>query len=145
MILALKGVGVYFVGGITLACAGAFLLSVLKRPLDHAEKYIISLVEELRNTETLREQMSEAIATLSTMIEAGAQSIKSKREGILHPLRRLPPEILIHIFHDCIAEEVEDIRNQLPYSPLIQSPVILAGVCTQWRRIVLQTPRFSRI
>ncbi len=120
----------------------ATLLSVLKRPLDHAEKYVVSLVEELHNTLTLREQMSEAIATLSTMIEAGAQSIKSKREGILHPLRRLPPEILLHIFHECVAEEVEVVRNQLPYSSLIQSPVILAGVCTQWRRIVLQTPRF---
>ncbi len=30
LILALKGIGVFFVGGITLACAGAFLLSVLK-------------------------------------------------------------------------------------------------------------------
>ena len=122
----------------------ATLLSVLKRPLEHAENYLISLVQELHNTETLREQMSEAIATLSTMIKAGTQSIKSKREGILHPLRRLPPEILIQIFHECVAEEVKVLRNQLPFSTVIQSPLILAGVCTQWRRIVLHNPRLWR-
>lgn len=72
----------------------ATLLSVLKRPLEHVENHVVSLVEELHTTETLRDQMSEAIATLSTMIQAGLQSIKYKREGILHPLRRLPPEIL---------------------------------------------------
>jgi hypothetical protein len=105
----------------------ATLLSVLKRPLEHVENYVVSLVEELHNTETLREQMSEAIVTLSTMIEAGVQSIRYKREGILHPLRRLPPEILLQIFHECVAEEVEDLRNQLPFSTVIQSPMILAG------------------
>jgi hypothetical protein len=122
--------------------AVATLLSVLKRPLEHAETYAVSLVEELNSTETLREQMSEAVATLSTMINAGVQSSKYKREGILHPLRRLPPEILLQIFHECVTEEVEDLRNQLPFSEATQSPVILAGVCTQWRRIVQHNPRF---
>jgi len=119
----------------------ATLLLVLRRPLEHVEKYVVSLVEELHNTETLRDQMSEAVATLSTMIQAGLQSIKYKREGILHPLRHLPPEILILIFHECVAEEVEDLRNQLPSSTVVQSPMVLARVCTQWRRIVLQNQR----
>ena len=120
----------------------ATLLSVLKRPIDHAETYLVSLVEELHSTETLREQMSDAVATLSTMINVGVQSIKSKREGILHPLRRLPPEILLQIFHECVAEEVEVSRNQLPFQGVIQSPMRLAGVCAQWHRIVMHNPRF---
>lgn len=120
----------------------ATLLSVLKRPLERVETYVASVVEELHSTETLREQMSEAVATLSTMINVGVQSIKYKREGVLHPLRRLPPEILLQIFHECVAEEVEALRNQLPFSKVIQSPLVLAGVCTRWRRIVLQNPRF---
>ena len=119
----------------------ATLLSVLKRPLEHVDKYLSSLVEELHNTETLRDQMAEAVVTLSTMIQTGLQSLKYKREGILHPLRRLPPEILLQIFHECVAEEVEDLRNQLPSSTVIQSPMVLAGVCTKWRRIVLHHPR----
>jgi hypothetical protein len=119
----------------------ATLLSVLKRPLENVEGHIASLVEELHTTETLRHQMSEAITTLSTMIQAGLQSIKFKREGILHPLRRIPPEILLQIFHECVAEEVEDLRSQLPFSTVIQLPMVLAGVCTQWRRTVLQNPR----
>jgi len=120
----------------------ATLLSVLKRPLKHVETYLVSLVEELHSTETLREQMSDAVATLSTMINAGVQSIKSKREGILHPLRRLPPEILLQIFHECVAEEVEVLRNQLPSPGAIQSPMRLAGVCARWHRIVMHNPRF---
>ena len=119
----------------------ATLLSVLKRPLEHVDKYVVSLVEEIHDTETLRDQMAEAVVTLSTMIQAGLQSIKYKREGILHPLRRLPPEILLQIFHECVAEEVENLRNQLPSSTVIQSPMVLAGVCTKWRRIVLRNPR----
>jgi len=119
----------------------ATLLSVLKRPLEHLENYAASLVEDLHTTETLREQMSEAIATLSTMIEAGVQSIRYKREGILHPLRCLPPELLLQIFHEYVGEEVEDLRNQLPFSTMIQSPMILTRVCTQWRGIVMQNPR----
>jgi hypothetical protein len=122
--------------------AVATLLSVLKGPLEHAETYVVSLVKELHSTEMLREQMSEAVTSLSTMIDVGVQSIKYKRKGVLHPLRRLPPEILLQIFHECVAEEVEDLRNQLPFSGDIQSPVILAGVCTQWRRIVQHSPRF---
>ena len=119
----------------------ATLLSVLKRPLEHVDNYVVSLVEELHNTETLRDQMAEAVVTLSTMIQAGLQSIKYKREGILHPLRRLPPEILLQIFHECVAEEVEDLRNQLPSSAVIQSPMVLTGVCAKWRRIILHNPR----
>jgi hypothetical protein len=119
----------------------AALMLALINPIESAGDRIFSVAEELHSMETVKDQMSGAITTLHTMIQTGLQSIEDKRQGILHPLRRIPNELLLTIFHMCVEAETDEIRRRLPHTSLPHTPVNLAGVCTRWRRIILQTPR----
>jgi hypothetical protein len=121
--------------------ATAALLLALVNPIESIDDHVFSVAEELHSVETVRDQMSDAITTLHTMIQASSQSIAAKRQGVLHPLRRVPNEILLTIFHACVEVETDEIRRRLPHTSLPHTPINLAGVCTRWRRITLQTPR----
>lgn len=119
----------------------AALLLALVNPIESTDDHLYSVAEELHSMETVRDQMSDAITTLHTMIQTGSQSIAAKRQGVLHPLRRVPNELLLTIFHTCVEVETDEIRRRLPHTPLPHAPINLAGVCTRWRRVALQTPR----
>ena len=120
----------------------AALLSTLEEPVKKIEGCIVSIADELHNTEVLRGQMSDATTTLSEMIKCGLQSIQAKKVGILHPLRRVPDEIMLQIFGECIEEERDSLREMLPLTETPCLPSILAAVCRRWRQIVLHTPHF---
>ena len=120
----------------------AALLSTLQAPMKEIEQFVVSITDELNNTEVLKDQITNATATLSNMIQCGLQSIKSKKVGILHPLRCLPDEIMLQIFWECIKEERDGLREMLPLTEIPRLPSTLAGVCKRWRNIVLHTPRF---
>ena len=117
----------------------AVMLALIK-PIESVEDHIFSAAEEFHSMEMVRDQMSETITTLHTMIQTGQKSITAKRQGVLHPLRRVPNELLLTIFHACVEAETDEVRRRLPHSPLPYAPVNLAGVCTRWRRVILQTP-----
>ena len=119
----------------------ATLLSALINPTESVDDHVFSVAEELHSMEMVRDQMSDATTTLHTMIQAGLQSIAAKRQGVLHPLRRVPNELLLSIFHACVDAETEELRRRLPHTSLPHTPTNLAGVCTRWRRVTLQTPR----
>jgi len=121
--------------------ATAALLLALINPIESVDDHVFSVTEELHSMETVKDQMSDTITTLHTMIQTGLQSIAAKRQGVLHPLRRVPNELLLTIFHVCVEAETDEIRRRVPHIPLPHTPVNLAGVCTRWRRVILQTPR----
>jgi hypothetical protein len=116
--------------------------SILK---DHATKIhgrINSVLEQLDNAETLRDETAHTLTGLSTMIETSQSIIKAKHQGILHPLRRLPSEILLQIFGECMEDEAEELRRVLLTAPgLPHMAITLASVCRSWRRTVLLSPR----
>jgi len=120
--------------------ATAALLLALIKPIESVDDHVFSVAEGLHSMETVRDQMSDAITTLDTMIQTGLQSVAAKRQGVLHPLRRIPNELLLTIFHACIEAETDEIRRRLPHTSLPHTPVNLGGVCTRWRRLTLQTP-----
>ena len=119
----------------------AAVLLALKKPIESVEDHIFSVAEEFHSMEMVRDQMSDAITTLHTMIQTGKQSVTAKRRGVLHPLRRVPNELLLTIFNTCVEAETDEVRRRLPHSSLPYAPVNLAGVCTRWRRVILQTPQ----
>ena len=121
--------------------AVAALLSALIKPIESVDDHVFSVAEELHSMETVRDQMSDAITTLCTMIQTGLQGVAAKRQGVLHPLRRVPNEILLTIFHGCVEAETDEIRRRLPHAPLPRTTTNLAGVCTRWRRVILQAPQ----
>ncbi|KZW01884.1 hypothetical protein EXIGLDRAFT_716524 [Exidia glandulosa HHB12029] len=68
--------------------------------------------------------------------------------GLIHPVRRLPPEILAMIFHTTAWIVFED--REWALSPRLrtvstqQTPYRLALVCRRWREIALNTPSMWR-
>ena len=120
----------------------AALLSTLQAPMKEIEQFVVSITDELNNTEMLKNQFTDVTTTLSEMIRCGLQSIKSKKRGILHPLRCIPDEIMLQIFWECIKEERDGLRQMLQLTENPRLPLTLAAVCKRWRDIVLHTPHF---
>ena len=120
--------------------------AAMKRGLDRTQERITSIAGQLYRTEALRDQMSSSISSFSSMIDSAQKSIKYKKEGILHPIRRLPVEILLHIFEDCVNDEIDDHHCDPP--TILRVPptmaLHLASVCSRWRDIMLDTPYLWR-
>ncbi|KAJ7453200.1 hypothetical protein FB451DRAFT_1565745 [Mycena latifolia] len=63
----------------------------------------------------------------------------------LSPVRRLPPELLCEIFSysQSLAEDEEDDSEEHEMKNLTKwNMLLLSHVCTQWRTLVLETPKF---
>ena len=80
------------------------------------------------------------------MIEHAQESIKAKKRGILHPIRRLPVEILLHIFEDCVNDEINECHRNPPsiFGVVPTMALRLASVCSRWHDIMLETPYLWR-
>jgi len=117
--------------------------SVLKDRMNDIHNRIRSVIEELDNAETLRDDTAHTLTELSTMIEKSQSIIKFKHQGVLHPLRRLPLQLVLQIFEECVGDEIDELRRQMVLTApsLPRMPITLAAVCRTWRRTVLRSPR----
>jgi hypothetical protein len=90
--------------------------------------------------------MPSTISSFSSVIDQIQKSIKDKKEGILHPIRRLPTEILLHIFEDCVNDEIDEYHRNPPsiFEACPTMALCLASVCSRWRDILLGTPHLWR-
>ena len=119
--------------------------AAMKRGLDRTQERISSIAQQLYSTESLRDQVSSSIS-FSSMLDSAQKCIKSKKEGILHPIRRLPLEILLHIFEDCVNDERHEYDCDPPSFFQVRPTMALrlASVCSSWRDIMLGTPYLWR-
>jgi hypothetical protein len=79
------------------------------------------------------------------MASVARRSIAHQQSGVLHPLRRLPEEILIQIFERCADEEAQGwFEGYWSVTPNPKVPTRIAGVCRRWRGIALGCPRLWR-
>ncbi|KAF8880436.1 hypothetical protein BD779DRAFT_1473887 [Infundibulicybe gibba] len=65
--------------------------------------------------------------------KAESSGLTGTHEAAISPLRSFPPELLAEIFAQFI-----DMMMNYGLTPV---PLMLMGICSQWRRIVLDTPR----
>ncbi|KZV81106.1 hypothetical protein EXIGLDRAFT_731756 [Exidia glandulosa HHB12029] len=79
-------------------------------------------------------------------IKAQGQGIRQRllrAHGLLHPVRRLPDEILGEVMLTLL--HIEATRRRFVLSPMIQAsqrvPFTLSAVCKRWRSVALRTPR----
>ncbi|KZV91540.1 hypothetical protein EXIGLDRAFT_719233 [Exidia glandulosa HHB12029] len=79
-------------------------------------------------------------------IKAQGQGIRQRllrAHGLLHPVRRLPDEILGEVMLTLL--HIEATRRLLGLSPTLQAsqrvPFTMAAVCKRWRSVALRTPR----
>jgi hypothetical protein len=103
------------------------------------------VARESYSTDMLCAQMANMITSISGMANIARQSITSTQNGVLHPLRRLPQEILLQIFEHCADGEAQGwFEYNQSMAPNPRSPTRMAGVCRRWRSITLNCPRLWR-
>ena len=104
---------------------------------------------ELSAHYSLRAHATQAVDRIDTIIRELDQSIENKRLGPLHPIRRVPREILQEIFEYAVDEErskfmndINDIASPLEYLPSIAFHI--SATCRHWREIATRTPKLWR-
>ena len=121
------------------------LKSTLETSLGQLENLFTGVAREFYSTEMLCAQSADAITSFSNTSSIVQQSIALKRNGVLHPLRRLPEELLVEIFDCCTDEEAQSFLECS--GSVLQTPKMLtriAGVCSRWRSIAHSHPRLWR-
>ncbi|TFK32599.1 hypothetical protein BDQ12DRAFT_739286 [Crucibulum laeve] len=82
----------------------------------------------------------EALRTLQAQHDE-LDRVLHDHEGILSPIRQLPPEILQKVFVYCLPQPLLPIPRLARSSFNVeQAPMLLAHVSRQWRRVVHATP-----
>jgi hypothetical protein len=129
----------------TVKEATSALSTAIETQLSLLKEFIHPVARELYSTEMLRDQMANTISSLSGMMNIAEESINSKRNGILHPVRRVPPEILVQIFQYSVEEEANEWLKDISKTP---APLLMATriarVCKRWRDAALNTPHLWR-
>ena len=121
------------------------LKSTLEISLGQLENFFPVVAREFYSTEMLCTQTADAITSFSSMASIAQQSIAFKQNGVLHPLRRLPGELLVQIFDCCADEEAQtwiDCSGCVPQTPEVLTRI--AGVCSRWRSIASSHPELWR-
>jgi len=95
-----------FIKGVkAITLYAALLQAALERQLQCIGDRVNSIDEELESTVGLEAYMHvDAILSVSTMISMAKDTIKKKRQGLLHPICRLPAEMLEEIFRPALTK-----------------------------------------
>ncbi|KAK1225800.1 hypothetical protein PQX77_011249 [Marasmius sp. AFHP31] len=100
---------------------------------------------------TIDLQIKEILGSLTALQEARHRKAENKQlyASLLHPIRRLPPEILSEIFRLCTFDGVQDVtfcydddaeHRRFPGSlNTHRAPWVLGQVCRTWRFVALST------
>jgi hypothetical protein len=121
------------------------LKSTIETAFGQLPNFFATVARESYSTDMLCAQITDAMNSFSGMASIARRSITSKQNGVLHPLRRLPEEILLQIFDCCADEEDQGLfKYHGSLAPNPRSPTRMAGVCRRWRSIALNCPRLWR-
>ncbi|KAJ7726391.1 hypothetical protein B0H16DRAFT_1894815 [Mycena metata] len=85
-----------------------------------------------------KDEDDEIIESLTRNNESLSQIILRSR-SILSPVRRIPPEVLTHIFL-LSAPSLQELKFGTWYDLLEQSPWTLGRICRRWRAVALASP-----
>jgi hypothetical protein len=122
--------------------AAIALHEALVEQLASIDQHATAIEEELEVTKELSEHLSCSIEILSPAMIKLQKNIAARSKGLLHPIRRVPAEILQQIFEECVdAEAAEWFVDPTRPPMLFQSATRIAGTCRFWRTIAQQTPR----
>ena len=121
------------------------LKSTIEAAFGQLPNFFAMVARESYSTDMLCAQITETITSFSGMASIARRSITNKQNGVLHPLRRLPEEILLQIFELCANEEAQEwFEYTWSLTPNPRTPTRMAGVCRRWRSIALGYPRLWR-
>jgi len=121
------------------------LKSTIETAFGQLPNFFAVVARESYSTEMLCTQITNAITSFSGMANIARRSITYQQNGVLHPLRRLPEEILLQIFERCADDEAQQwFEYGWSLAPNPKFPTRMAGVCRRWRNIALSCPRLWR-
>jgi len=87
-----------------------------------------------------------SLSSVDVSLDAVTTSITEKN-ALLHPIRRVPPEVLERIFIDLVEQERDRLRRDFSgnFKPMERTmhfaPFILSAVCRRWRCISIDLPQ----
>ncbi len=127
------------------------LLSTNNAPLQHEKPAIFDTIRNSKDILVdLDSRISEAQDILNHLIRERTQAASNLRDAktLLHPIRRLPDDVLKHLFITCTRSPEACVYDSIYGDCLDEnaSPWTLSQTCRRWRNIVLETSRlWSRI
>ena len=139
------GTATFFDGLSALRDAIDMLKSTLETTLCQLENFLTRVAPEFYSTEMLFTQTTDAITSFSSTASIIQKSIALKQNGVLHPLRGLPVELLVQIFDRCADEEAQswiEASGSVPRTPRVLTRI--SGVCSRWRSIARSHPGLWR-
>ncbi|KII92171.1 hypothetical protein PLICRDRAFT_50598 [Plicaturopsis crispa FD-325 SS-3] len=99
-------------------------LPLVRHDLLHTETRLSVVKAEVPRLQDILSRLASEEQALEKRLNAN--------HGLISALRRLPNELLSHIFIDCLPDEIEDIH------PMV---LRLGGVCHKWWTVALSTPQ----
>ena len=121
------------------------LRSTMETAFGQLPNFFANVARESYSTDMLCAQITDTMTSFSGMASIARKSITNKRNGVLHPLRRLPKATLLQIFEQGADEEAQEwckfFRNSPPNPKFLTR---VAGVCRDWRSIALNSPQLWR-
>ena len=122
---------------------------ILEQRLGATTERVYANQMELAAHDSLRAQATQAVDRMDTIVRDLNHSIESKRLGVLHPIRRVPCEVLTEIFEYAVDEEhakwMDDKPREslpTPYPP--STAFHISATCRHWREIATRTPKLWR-
>ncbi|KAH9475184.1 hypothetical protein JR316_0012295 [Psilocybe cubensis] len=94
------------------------------------------LVGPMKRLEEIQAEIERHERTLAALREEANTVTKSMEDynTIISPVRRVPEDVLLAIFHECLPAH----RN--PVMSSSEAPMLLTHVCSTWRSLVLDSP-----
>lgn len=99
---------------------------------------------------------TDRLSTLDTMIselQSALRALKTERKWVsadltrfnqvLHPVRRLPEDVLSEIFLACISEDIlhQDVSEDTDSLDVAGAPWVLLRISSRWRSVAISFPR----
>ncbi|KIM23209.1 hypothetical protein M408DRAFT_28113, partial [Serendipita vermifera MAFF 305830] len=99
------------------------------------------LREQLKGIEFQRSELKYMLEEAKLSLER-IESNVHRLKSVLSPMKNMPSDILLRIFHFVVLHGEEYMIDSLEFGDYIGSfptPILLGGVCSHWRRLVKQS------
>ncbi|KAJ7500444.1 hypothetical protein B0H11DRAFT_782548 [Mycena galericulata] len=101
---------------------------------------LLSSIDSNQAARDRLEMLTSEIAVLSAHLKklwAHREILQTHLDNISYPVLTLPTEITTEIFLRCLPKGAQESRRRI-------APLLLGGICQDWRKIALGTPRLWR-
>ena len=130
----------------TMVASLKTVLVDLISPIATVESHAHFVEDERKAFEFITVSIKQSLSSVDLSLDAMTTSIMEKR-ALLHPIRRVPPEVSEHIFIDFVKQECDSLRNDFSATfkqmgrTIHFSPFIISAVCQKWCSILISLPR----